>query len=421
MTEDEHPSAPEPASVRLAHEIRRRRTAAGLSQPQLAQRIGYTRQYASLAERPGHNLPSAEIVRAIDRALDAGGALIALREQGRKEQNQRRRHSTTDSTVNDRSPVGYVAEKQRPLPRGMSAAGSGPGVSRYAEALVDRLHRTYQAARYDEVVDALPGTLQTVDSIVADSSGSRRRQALSLRCQAAVVAAKVATKVGDGIAAYEAAERARTAAEAADDLFGQASAAYQLTCALLRLDAADEAEHHAVEIAESIRGEDPHSCTWRGALLLISAVIAARRGDTDEARQRLGHAGRLAATLGRDGNIGFSAFGPTNVRIHRVSAAVATGDPHRVLTEAEHVDVTSLPPGLHGRQGRFHLDNAWAQAQLGEDPLAVIHLLETERVAPQLLRTHRSGRALVRELMAREQHRKTPGLRSLAQRIGVLA
>ncbi|GAA3457993.1 hypothetical protein ACFFSW_25945 [Saccharothrix longispora] len=77
--------------------------------------------------------------------------------------------------------------------------------------------------------------------------------------------------------------------------------------------------------------------------------------------------------------------------------------------------------GVGGKVGRFHLDNAWAQAQLGEDPLAVIHLLETERIAPQLLRTHRAGRTLVRELMAREQHRRTPGLRSLAQRIGVLA
>ncbi|GAA1313664.1 helix-turn-helix transcriptional regulator [Saccharothrix xinjiangensis] len=419
MSDDEHPDR-EPAGTRLAHEIRRLRTKAGLSQPQLARKIGYTRQYVSHAERADHNLPSAEIVRAIDHALGAGGALTTLRDQGKNEQEKLRRRSLPVPEQGYVEGPGGVAAKQRPFPGGMSTATSGPGVVRYAQALVERLHRTYQAARYDEVVDALPGVLETVDSIVADSSGSRRHQALSLQCQAAVVAAKVATKIGDGIAAYEAAERARTAAQAADDVFGQASAAYQLTCALLRLDAADEAEHHAMEVAEGIRADDPHGCTWRGALLLIGAVVAARRGDIGETHQRLEQAGRLATRLGRDGNIGFSAFGPTNVRIHRVSAAVTTGDPHRVLTEAEHVDVTSLPPGLHGRQGRFHLDNAWAQAQLGEDPLAVIHLLETERVAPQLLRTHQPGRTLVRELMAREQHRKTPGLRSLAQRIGVL-
>ncbi|MDQ2587300.1 hypothetical protein CKY47_25610 [Saccharothrix yanglingensis] len=80
----------EPAGVRLAREIRRRRTEAGLSQPQLARKIGYTRQYVSLAERAGHNLPSAEVVRALDHALGTGGALMALREEGRNEQKRLR-------------------------------------------------------------------------------------------------------------------------------------------------------------------------------------------------------------------------------------------------------------------------------------------------------------------------------------------
>ncbi|XVS61889.1 helix-turn-helix transcriptional regulator [Actinosynnema sp. CA-299493] len=38
-------------AARLAREIRNRRLAAGLSQPELAKLIGYTRQYVSLAER----------------------------------------------------------------------------------------------------------------------------------------------------------------------------------------------------------------------------------------------------------------------------------------------------------------------------------------------------------------------------------
>ncbi len=67
--------------VRLAHEIRRLRKAAEKSHAELARAIGYTRQYLSLAERPGKGLPSAELVRAIDGALDADGALLALRDQ----------------------------------------------------------------------------------------------------------------------------------------------------------------------------------------------------------------------------------------------------------------------------------------------------------------------------------------------------
>ncbi|MGH8573419.1 MAG: helix-turn-helix domain-containing protein, partial [Gammaproteobacteria bacterium] len=65
----------------LAEEIRTRRKAAGLSHPRLAERVGYTRQYVSLAERPKKGLPSASLVQGIDEALDAGGALVALRDQ----------------------------------------------------------------------------------------------------------------------------------------------------------------------------------------------------------------------------------------------------------------------------------------------------------------------------------------------------
>ncbi|XVS61984.1 helix-turn-helix transcriptional regulator [Actinosynnema sp. CA-299493] len=78
------------AGLRLAREIRRRRTETGLSQPQLARMVGYTRQYVSLAERPGHNLPSAEMVRALDHALGAEGALITLREEVKDEQRRLR-------------------------------------------------------------------------------------------------------------------------------------------------------------------------------------------------------------------------------------------------------------------------------------------------------------------------------------------
>ncbi|MDQ2584055.1 helix-turn-helix transcriptional regulator [Saccharothrix yanglingensis] len=118
MSDDEHPDTTEPAGVRLAREIRRRRTQAGLSQPQLAQKIGYTRQYVSLAERADHNLPSMEIVKAIDRALDAEGALVTLREESKSEQERLRRESTPQITANS---VGYPPEQVRPrrycLPR----------------------------------------------------------------------------------------------------------------------------------------------------------------------------------------------------------------------------------------------------------------------------------------------------------------
>lgn len=193
-----------------------------------------------------------------------------------------------------------------------------------------------------------------------------------------------------------------------------------MACALLKLGQHDEAESTAVDCAESITGTDPESLTWRGALTLISSIIAARRNDRAEATRRLDHAESLAERLGGDRNIGWTAFGPTNVRIHRMSAAVALTDPRATLSIAEQIDVGSMASGLRGRQAQYHLDSAWAHHQLNEDMPALIHLLDTERIAPELVLGGTAARSLISELMNRERRVQMPGLRSLAQRAGVL-
>ncbi|WP_245193371.1 XRE family transcriptional regulator [Amycolatopsis alba] len=296
-----------------------------------------------------------------------------------------------------------------------------PGLS----ARIADLHRRYQAARYVDVAQRLPSVREAVNALIIDGPVQKRREALRLQCSLEIVAAKLATKKGDGEASLAAAEQARIAAEDAGDIFGLAAAAYQRACALLRTSSAvdseriREAEELAVSAAAALRDQDAQSVTWCGALTLISAVIAARRADPVEADERLDHADELARRLGVDGNIGWTAFGPSNVLIHRSSVAVTLNDPHRALTTAEQLDITRLPGGLNGRQAQFHLDSAWAHTQLTEDPQAVIHLLETERVAPELVRANPNARSLIENLLARERRIEVPALRGLAVRAGV--
>lgn len=101
MTDDSGESPSDPVSVsaadQLASEIRRLRRAARLSQAELAAVIGYSPQYVSLAERPGKGLRSAALVRAIDDALDANGALVRRRQQAVSEQQAIRRHRSAAS------------------------------------------------------------------------------------------------------------------------------------------------------------------------------------------------------------------------------------------------------------------------------------------------------------------------------------
>ncbi|MEU7524687.1 hypothetical protein AB0A74_03035 [Saccharothrix sp. NPDC042600] len=86
----------------------------------------------------------------------------------------------------------------------------------------------------------------------------------------------------------------------------------------------------------------------------------------------------------------------------------------------ERLDLSGLPEGLRGRQGQYHLDSAWAHARRERDAEAVIHLLEAERIAPELLRTGHVARGVVEDLMGRERRHAVPGLRGLAGRVGVL-
>ncbi len=108
-----------PAAARLAQEIGRLRKVAGLSQPELAGRIGYTRQYVSMAERVGKNIPSQELVRALDKVLDANGALIALHQQAKAEQVAVRQNA---SAAESGRPDGYPMSSPGPQRSASSGA-----------------------------------------------------------------------------------------------------------------------------------------------------------------------------------------------------------------------------------------------------------------------------------------------------------
>lgn len=144
------------------------------------------------------------------------------------------------------------------------------------------------------------------------------------------------------------------------------------------------------------------------------------RTERFEAHARLGRAGALAALLGHDANHAWTAFGPTNVAIHRVSVAAELGDPAEALSAAAAVDPDDLPEGLRSRRAQMHLDLAWAQSQRKRDAEAVLHLLEAERTAPQAVYYNVVVRELIREALARQNRTRTTALHDLAVRAGVL-
>src|SRR6266498_606627 len=305
-------------------------------------------------------------------------------------------------------------------------AGSGRPLSAVLAATVG-LHEAYQRADYGGAALMLPAVLDDAQAMVLASSGARRQRALRAQAGAYVAASKLASKAGDGQLAWLAADRAATAAGLADATALSAVAAYQAACALLRLpgrlsDAETIAVAAAADIGPTATGDDADLLSARGSLLLLAALVAARRNDAQAARRYLTEAASAAEQLGRDDNRLWTAFGPTNVVIHEISVAVTLGQPDEAAKIGEMLDTSRIPSILVGRRTQVHLDLAAACAQQPDgDALAVLHLLEAERVAPQTVRVNATARSLLARLLTRERRVVPPGLRPLAKRAGVAA
>lgn len=289
---------------------------------------------------------------------------------------------------------------------------------------VSSAHQQYQAANYGQVITELPAMLQQADHAVRSGDAGTERDLALHYVSAYVVSAKLLTKLGATDLALLAADRASTKAIEADSEVARGMAAYQVACALSRADRSDQAEHLAVSMAEQVervaRADKESAVSVAGALWLIASVIAARGMDRDEAWARLGRAQHLADVLGHDGNYAWTAFGPTNVALHRVAVATEMGDAAEAVRAASEVDPSKFPEGLKSRRAQLHLDLAWAQAQRKRDAEAILHLIEAERVAPEAVRYNVIVRELIREMLTRAVRTQTSALTDLAVRAGVL-
>jgi transcriptional regulator with XRE-family HTH domain len=286
-------------------------------------------------------------------------------------------------------------------------------------------HAQYQSARYSEVIEALPFLLDEAERHRSALVGSPdHREAALAYVSAYVLGAKLVTKLGVTDLAMLAADRAANEAVAAESFAAAGMASYQVACAMLRADQPQDAQALARGMAERLeaqaRSDAPTIVSIAGALWLISSVIAARQTDRSAAWECLDRAERLAGLLGEDANHAWTAFGPTNVAIHRVSVAAELGDPGEALRAAANVHEDKLPAVLLSRRAQIHLDLAWAQSQRKRDAEATLHLIEAETIAPETIRHNVIVQEMVREMLGRGARSKTRALSELAGRAGLL-
>lgn len=373
---------------------RRRR---GLTQPVLAGLVGRSVDWVSKVERGERQVRRLDVLTAVARALrveisDLVGQPVLVE----------------DAELNDDVPaVRDALMAPRRLSRTLYATapdGDSPDpvtAARFTEGVWS----DYQRGRLGRVIAALPGLIRTAQRLEdAAGPGGQGRASWAVSARVHHLAATTLAKVGEVDLAWMAAERAMHAADEADDPLVLASAARAGTHALLATgryaDALDLGTTAAEWLRERLNAKDPAALSLFGMLNLRTAVAAARHQDRQTANELLGRAEWAAGVLGRDANYWQTGFGPTNVELHRLSAALDLGDVPYVVARGPDVRADHLP----AERGVSHLiDLAHALSLIADDDAALDTLLTAEQTAPSLVRHSPVARETVKDM-----HRRAP-------------
>jgi len=396
---------------RIARARRRR----GLSQAALAGLVGRSESWLSQVERGLRQVDSHSVLMSLAEVLRVDVAELT----GDESAEQRAEQYTAAQEI-ERAMMAYDGLE---AVIGGDEAERPPDVARLLLGL-GRVNRAYQAARYDEAGRMLPALIRGVEIAARTCPRHDLITVTRCRCQIYQAAAMVLSRVGETGLAWTAADRAVTAAEHAEAGMLAAVSAYRLAHVFIRrrqtAQARDLTTGAASALYRSGGHDDPERLSVVGSLQLADALAAAAEFDRAAAGHSLAQAQRTADRLGQDRNDHWTAFGPTNVRIHQISAAVAFGDADTAVETGDGLDLQRLPAGLAGRRSQVSLDLARAYAQQRHDAAAVNMLLDAERIAPQLVRYDTATHDLLTLLLRREHRASTPQLRPLARRAGAI-
>ncbi|MGJ5898534.1 helix-turn-helix domain-containing protein [Streptomyces niveiscabiei] len=160
------------------------------------------------------------------------------------------------------------------------------------------------------------------------------------------------------------------------------------------------AGHSIVGQAED--GREGHAVA--GQLHLGASVIAARANDVTGVVEHISEARKIAKRIGDASDVHWLSFGPVNVALHRMSAAVEMGQYDNALTQARRV---RIPAALAtSRRAHFLIDRARTEMETGHTEAALDHLVQARKAAPEQTRYHPGARETIRGLV--HAARRTP-------------
>ncbi|MFD9125852.1 helix-turn-helix domain-containing protein [Kitasatospora sp. NPDC059571] len=390
---------------------RRRR---GMPQEVLAGLVGRTADWLSKVENGRIELDRLSVIKTLADALDIQpGDLIA-------------EPSLLDWTADAQG--GTVPRLREALMdyKQMSsllapASGEEPPDLDILRADVGTAWSAYQDARYARATRLIPGILEEAQRAVRTHEGDEQLQAKALLAMAYQGAAMVLTKIGEADLAWMAADRGLAAAQGSGDHVVIGSLFRSVSHCLLangRPEAAKELIADSTGYLKSgLASASPTYLSIYGTLFLVGSMAAARLDDRSAVREFLTEADQVAQRLGHDANHMWTAFGPTNVAIHRVSTAMELGDVQVAADLGPRVDPSMLPLERRVRH-TLELARAYSAQNRTDEALALV--LDAEELAPEQVRYHLISRRLVTAWVRQQRGKPSHQLASIAQRLHIV-
>ncbi|MGH3428692.1 MAG: helix-turn-helix domain-containing protein [Terriglobales bacterium] len=277
-------------------------------------------------------------------------------------------------------------------------------------------------SHFTQVTKTLPGLIHEAQYLARELSGEKRAEATQQLVMIYRLASSMLIKFQARDAAWIAADRAMSVASASEDVVSLARASRSVARAMTEAGNRLQAIEVLTNMADKMQpclGSNVELLSMYGMLLLPAEIAAAKRGDRVLASAMHVEAKGIAEQLEPSYTNRITAFGRTNVALHRVAALVRLHEGKSALMFASEISPSEIARLPIERRANFLMDIANARLQSDFPDQAVHVLLQAEKIAPQEVRCRPSMHEFLALLITKTSSNSTNDLRGLAERAGV--
>ncbi|MFJ6440277.1 multiprotein-bridging factor 1 family protein [Streptomyces sp. NPDC091649] len=396
--------------------IRALRESRGMSRPVLAQLCGRGPDWLKKIESGERDLTSHPLLLQLAAALQVADLSVIT-------------GTDTPAAAATATPLGRLAHPGMPdiwsavMTRSLTAVPAGPVDPVSLQGRVDQTWRLWHtsARNRTEVGALLPGLIRDGEHAVRTLDGERRRRAQVALSDIYRLTGQATAYVAPAELAWVVADRALTAAQAADQPAAIAAASWNLGNILRETAYPAEALRVVEEAADLIRPHlDGAPEDWRGiygALQLHAAVTAAREGREGDAWRYWEKGDQVAKNLPAAYVHPSTVFGRANVDFHAVSVATDLKKSQKAIGLADDIDPDIMPSVE--RRARLWVEVARGHLQRG-DRTAALHVMQmAHRIGAETVAYTPSARTVAADLWRSAPRALRPEAAKLAVDVGI--